>query len=174
MIVGDPDQNIYTNDLHLPDFGIPPVALTCNCRNTQKIFEALKPYQNTPGVVMQNAPVGSDVRILKGDSRKNLESELERLIVKEGVNPQLIVVLGAHTLSNTSLGDDPKVGRFTLVSTLPPLKKQEIQYFTFMKFKGCEAKVVILLDVDPSDPRWNNRGIYTAMSRAVHQLIILS
>ena len=50
----------------------------------------------------------------------------------------------------------------------------EIQYATYMKFKGCESRVVILLDVDDSDPRWNDRrGIYTAMSRAVHELVIL-
>ncbi len=43
-----------------------------------------------------------------------------------------------------------------------------------MKFKGCEAKVVILFEVNDADPRWrDNCGIYTAMSRAVHELIIL-
>ena len=49
----------------------------------------------------------------------------------------------------------------------------EISYFTYMKFKGCESKVVILLDVDENDRRWGKEGMYTAMSRAVHQLIIL-
>ena len=50
----------------------------------------------------------------------------------------------------------------------------EIAYFTYMKYKGCESKVVILLDVDESDARWGNKnGIYTAMSRAVHQLVML-
>ena len=43
-----------------------------------------------------------------------------------------------------------------------------------MKFKGCEAKVVILLDVDIAEARWQDRrSFYVAMSRAVHQLIIL-
>ena len=43
-----------------------------------------------------------------------------------------------------------------------------------MKYKGCESKVVILLDVDDNDPRWSNKhGIYTAMSRAMHKLIML-
>ena len=48
-----------------------------------------------------------------------------------------------------------------------------VAYYTYMKFKGCEAKIVILLDVDDKDPRWNKNGMYTAMSRATHQLIIL-
>ena len=42
-----------------------------------------------------------------------------------------------------------------------------------MKFKGCEAKAVILLDVDLSDERWSERGLYTAMSRAVHELVVI-
>ena len=52
----------------------------------------------------------------------------------------------------------------------------EIACFTcmYMKFKGCESKVVILLDVDDSDARWDSKnGLDTAMSRAVHQLIII-
>lgn len=50
----------------------------------------------------------------------------------------------------------------------------EVACFTYMKFKGCESKVVILPDVDETDERWANRnGIYTAMSRAVHQLIMI-
>ena len=38
----DPDQNIFTKELKLPDFGLPPVLLTKNCRNTRKIYEMLR------------------------------------------------------------------------------------------------------------------------------------
>jgi len=44
---------------------------------------------------------------------------------------------------------------------------------TYMKFKGCEASVAILIDVDKSDPRWSDNALYTAMSRAQNLLIIL-
>lgn len=169
----DPDQNIYTEELNLPEFAIPPVVLNCNCRNTKNIFEVLRPYQSTPGVIMPNAPTGAEVRILSGSCRANLETELERLTTEENIQLQQIVILGAHSLSNTSIGDNPQVGRFTIVSTEEQLKKSEVHYFTFMKYKGCESKVVILFDVNTTDPRWNGCGLYTAMSRAVHKLIIL-
>lgn len=42
-----------------------------------------------------------------------------------------------------------------------------------MKFKGCDNKVIILLDVDGHDKRWGNAGIYTALSRATSQAYIL-
>lgn len=170
----DPDQNIFTKELKLPDFGIPPVQLTKNCRNTKKIFEALKPYQSTPSAIMDSAPEGADVHILHGDCRKLLEQELERLVMAEQIPLQDIVILGGHSLEHTSIGADPEVGRFHIVNRTAKTGAMEIAYFTYMKYKGCESKVVILLDVDDADERWTNRnGIYTAMSRAVHQLIMI-
>ena len=170
----DPDQNIYTNDLQLPDFGIPPVILNRNCRNTKNIFNELKPYQTISSSAMESSPVGARVRTLRGNCRRNLETELERLMIFEKVPPQDIVILGAHSLKNTCIGDDTRVGRYRVVSTALLLKKFEVRYFTFMKYKGCESPVVILLDVDDNDLRWKNRRcIYTAMSRAVNELIIL-
>ena len=85
-----------------------------------------------------------------------------------------IVILGAHTLEHTSIGTDSTVGRFHIVNREAALGKLEVSYYTYMKFKGCEQKVVILYDVTDADPRWRDpRGLYTAMSRAIHQLIIL-
>ena len=169
----DPDQNIFTKELKLPDFGIPPVQLTKNCRNTKKIFEALKPYQSAASAILETAPEGADVHVLHGDSRKLLEQELERLTMTEQVPLQDIVILGGHSLEHTSIGANPDVGRFHIVNRTARIGAMEIAYFTYMKYKGCESKVVILLDVDDSDPRWSNNGIYTAMSRAVHQLVII-
>ena len=170
----DPDQNIFNRELKFPDFGIPPVRLTKNCRNTRKIFEALKPYQTMGAVILDSAPEGADVRVLQGDCRKLLEQELERLVMTEQVPLQDIVILSAHALEHTSIGNAPDVGRFHIVNRAVTLGAMEIACYTYMKFKGCEAKVVILLDVDDTDERWSNpNGIYTAMSRAVHQLVII-
>ena len=172
-ILYDPDQNIFTRELNLPDFGIPPVKLTKNCRNTKKIFEALIPYQSMVSEILDSAPEGADIHVLHGDSRQLLEQELERLVMTEQVPPQEIVILGGHALEHTSIGGAPGVGRFHIVNRAAAVGAMEIAYYTYMKFKGCEAKVVILLDVDEADPRWNGNGINTAMSRAVHQLVIL-
>lgn len=170
----DPDQNIYTKELKLPDFGIPPVVLTQNCRNTRKIFEHLRPYQNLSATISDRAPTGADVRVLYGDCRAHLAAELERLVMGERIPLQDIVILGAHTLEHTSIGTDSTVGRFHIVNREAALGKLEVSYYTYMKFKGCEQKVVILYDVTDADPRWQDpRGLYTAMSRAIHQLIIL-
>lgn len=170
----DPDQNIYTQELQLPDFGIPPFLLNRNCRNTRNIFNALTPYHSMKCTVLENTPEGSGVRVLHGDCRELLEAELLRLRDRENIPLQDIVVLGAHSLEHTVIGSDPQIGPFCLVSADPRPDRMDVQYYTYMKYKGCEAKVVILLDVDQTDPRWSDRhGIYTAMSRAIHELIIL-
>ena len=170
----DPDQNIFTRELALPDFGLPPVRLTVNCRNTRKIFAALTPYRTVAAEVMDSAPEGSDIHVLHGDSRVLLERELERLVMEEGVPLRGIVILGGHALEHTSLGGETRLGRFRIVNRAAREGAMEVAYYTYMKFKGCESKVVILLDVDDADERWKDpHGIYTAMSRAVHQLIII-
>ena len=112
----DPDQNIFTSELKLPDFGLPPVLLTKNCRNTRKIFEAMKPYQTTVSEIMDSAPEGTDIHVLHGDCRKLLAQELERLVMAEQIPLQDIVILGGHSLEHTSIGTDPKVGRFHIVN----------------------------------------------------------
>jgi DNA helicase IV len=43
-----------------------------------------------------------------------------------------------------------------------------------MRFKGCEADVVILIDVDLKDKNWNRSALYTAISRAKYLLYILN
>ena len=66
------------------------------------------------------------------------------------------------------------MGRFHIANRTAKIGAMEIAYFTYMKYKGCESKVVILQDVDDEDERWASKnGIYTAMSRAVHQLAII-
>ena len=171
----DPAQNIFRDELHLPDFGLPPIRLTRNCRNTQKIIQALQPLSELPLQPMPHTPTGSDVIVRHGsDGRQLLLEELDRLVKVERVNYSDIVILAGHSLAHTCLGDQPTLGNYTIVEQPKAgLPGGSIRFYTYMKFKGCEASIIILLDVDADDPRWNDTGLYTAMSRAMHQLIIL-
>ncbi len=169
----DPDQNIFQDTLNVPDFDFPPITLTENCRNTRKIIDALKPYRTLEMAPSQMSPYGSDVIVREGDCRELLAEELKRLCQTEQLRQKDIVVLGAHSLNHTILGNDHKCGEYTLVEQPQKSANKQIAYYTYMKFKGCEANVVILLDYNANDPRWNSNGTYTAMSRASSQLIIL-
>ena len=169
----DPDQNIFREQLSLPSMTLPPIDLTVNCRNTRRIHEAMEPYCTTGTRPAEGSPTGPEVRIRTGEMRSLLAQELERLCKMPHAMQGDLVVLGGHSLDNTSLGTDHQVGKYRLVETVGELETNDIRYLTYMKFKGCEANFVILLDVDENDPRWNHAGLYTAMSRARHELVIL-
>ena len=74
----DPEQNIFNDELALPDFGPLQIVLKKNCRNTKKIFEAMKPYGPRNAECSPISPEGVAVRKFTGNCRKLLESELNR------------------------------------------------------------------------------------------------
>ena len=166
----DPEQNIFGTSMNLPDFGVPPVMLTINCRNTQKITEELRKYSSHAIESAAGMPEGRAVKTLVGDCRENLGLILDKLINHQKIKRESITILGAHNLNHTSLGSDPVVQGFRIVEGS---FGGAISYHTYMKFKGCDNKVIILLDVDEHDKRWGRAGIYTALSRAKSQAYIL-
>jgi len=98
---------------------------------------------------------------------------LHDLVNNKGIEPHRIVILGAHSMENTCIGSNPVIGMFRITET-PEEGPNVINYRTYMKFKGCEADAVIIIDVDPADDRWaHHAALYTAISRAKHLLYVL-
>ncbi|MEW6143313.1 MAG: NERD domain-containing protein [Chloroflexota bacterium] len=171
----DPRQNLYGSEMQFP-FHQPLLTLTRNCRNTRKVFDRLKPYGPAWMRLWENAPEGENV-IEERSPYPNvrlhlLRSILHRLINEEGLSPSQIVVLGGHSMEHTCIGNNRNLGNF-IISDATEEEPKTIHYHTHMKFKGCEAEVVILLDVDLRDERWSDTGLYTAISRARHALYII-
>ena len=76
-------------------------------------------------------------------------------------------------MDHTCIGDNPVIGIFRITETMEE-GSNVINYHTYMKFKGCEADAVIMIDVDRNDERWANpAALYTSISRAKHLLYIL-
>jgi hypothetical protein len=171
----DPRQNLYGTEMQFP-FHQPVFSLTRNCRNTQKVFEKLKPYGAKWMLLAENAPEGEEViehRSPYAHVRLHLlRSILHRLLEEEGLSPSQVVILGGHSLDRTSIGNHRQFGSYFITDSIED-NPRAIHYFTHMKFKGCEAEVVILLDTDPQDVRWNDLSMYTAISRAKHALYFI-
>ncbi|MCB9210927.1 MAG: NERD domain-containing protein [Ignavibacteriales bacterium] len=171
----DPDQNLYDTKILPPQLST-PFILSQNCRSTKKIFEAIKPYSESDIKIGETSPTGVEVKEFSESNsilrRKHLSQVLHELIVEQSLKESQIVILGAHSLKNTCIGSDNKIGQFIISENVLP-SKQVIPYYTFMKYKGLESDVVILLDVDANDLRWKRKSaLYTAMSRAKHLLYI--
>jgi DNA helicase IV len=171
----DPDQNLFKTEMDFPIKEL-PFILNDNCRNTQNIFNMLKSYTQTRMKFMDGTPEGAQVQHFSGNTDKqrwrHLRDIVEGLIEDQHIKPQHIVIIGGHSMENTCLSREPKLGNYTVTEGQgdgPNL----IRYHTYMKFKGCEADSVILLDVDKTDPRWSDLALYTAISRAKHLLYII-
>lgn len=170
----DPDQNIFGSELKFPDLG-EPFILNKNCRNTKKIFNELKQLASMELRISEESPEGTDIIKYdlnsKSEVRNKLSHIIHDLISNQHLNENQITILGTHQLAHTSIGEDNKVGKFTIVEN-EVADKNKIPYYTCMKFKGLESDVIILIDYQ--DERWQNPATrYTAISRAKHLLYIL-
>ena len=123
-----------------------------------------------------SAPEGEDVIAFYSndpkEKRKYLSKLLHSLIVDKKLEEEQIVMIIGHKLNKTFLAENNPVGRFNIVEN-GPAGKYSIPYYTHIKFKGLDSDVVILVDVDPEDSRWNKSGLYTAVSRASHLLYMI-
>jgi hypothetical protein len=171
----DPGQNVFDTEMVFPITG-EPFTLNDNCRNTRKVFEALKPYGPKEMRLMDGAPEGQKVTEFVSSSpqarRKELARILHDLVNKQGMNCNHIVVIGGHNIDKTCLAADHRIGNFVITEGTDNAPNT-IFYHTYMKFKGCEADAVILLDVDADDDRWSPQAMYTTMSRAKHLLYMI-
>lgn len=166
IVFYDPAQNVFQRDLSaLPVFPWPEAVLSVNCRNTRAVFEALLPYAPKDAAAFPSAPPGDQPEYLSAATRQGIRARLRAVLTRlretEGIPTTDIVLMGAHALHRMALDD--------ILADFPGLR-----YFTYRKFKGLEAPVLILLDVSDTDPLWDRTARYTAISRAIHRLIVLS
>lgn len=171
----DPEQNVFGSEMEFPIQG-DPYVLSHNCRNSQQICGFVAGYTAQEIRPMGRMPVGDPVEVSVNPSpvgrRRKLASILNHLVNVERLGVDRIVVLGGHSIRRTCIPESGEIGVFRVVEGGVP-GRNVVPYYTYMKFKGCEADAVILLDVDPNDPRWPDRAVYTTASRAKHLLYVI-
>ena len=172
----DCDQNLYGVDLDFP-IDKEPFVLKDNCRNTRSIFDRLSTLTDRTMRLCPDAPGGEPVVEhtvpITSVRRRELGRILHDLVNNKGIERERIVILGGHSMQHTCIGDNPVVGAFRVTETGED-GPNVVQYRTYMKFKGCEADAVIVIDVDRDDERWASpAALYTAISRAKHLLYVL-
>lgn len=150
------------------------IVLRTNWRNTQRIHGHIgtfePPLRDTPCAAPEGVPVW---HVVEGvDPVPTLRGVLKRLLFDEGVQPADIVVLTGRARSKSQLvaiGDDLPVVEMTVEHA-----GNKVRFGTIHAFKGLEAPVVILAELDhlPSEER--RRLHYVGASRAMSMLVILS
>lgn len=170
----DPAQDIFGRGAPVPNW--PGIRLTENFRNSRRINELVCRLGRVDMESAWGCPEGEEPRFeVQGspaETRKRLESLVERLLRKEGILPDQIVLLTPHSRARSSLAGADELAGARLVDQ-PAERDHCLLHATIGAFKGLESDVVILLDVDPDDPRSNLNARYVAASRARHALYVL-
>lgn len=180
----DPNQNVYGENEELDsilkeyeDISA-PWSLSLNCRNTRRIARvnrSLTGYEQAK----TNRVEGKKPEWRKYSS---IQDELDQLwqdleeLQKEGVENNRIVLLSPWPLkdSRCCLFHDVFPEKLGTLKTVKPwtAKKYEYRFSTINTFKGLEADVVMLLDLDGFEDEENRKQNYVAISRARTDLYI--
>lgn len=157
---------------------IPRYSLTVNCRNPFRIAEYVHLLGNLdpPYTRIRRPDNGLRPRI-KVYSSEELQSallteELE-LLSEDGIRPEDIVILSFRAGENSIAA---RVAAQDCESMIPFKVGQvdsKIGYTTVHAFKGLEAPVVIVTDVDSVATERAQSLFYIAISRAIERLCIL-
>lgn len=180
VVFYDPNQNLFYEETHLPESlnACKEFRLSHNCRNTKRIHEKIQEAIPDGTSTLPGSPVGEDVMVFRPgtpeEARKNLEDAIHALRTRS-IPERNITILGARAKpEETFIGNDTTLDGFRIVSPEnSKRKKGTIEYYTCMRFKGCESNTLILIDVEPNSFDWTNCKLYTSTSRASNRLIVI-
>jgi hypothetical protein len=181
-ILFDNDQNIFNvkfEDAFAVD--TEPYLLRYNIRNTGCIYDYAKTHTGLGKTTIANGLSGVDPEChpVKNTSiaRKTLTNIVNRLIQRESVSNQSIVILSNLNKDKSILANDTHIGAYQITSTDPAnIHETEICFKTIAEYKGLESDIVIFLNHECSDYLYteiDNNNEYVALTRARYYLYIL-
>ena len=177
----DESQNIFKRNFGEKFFiDEPPFVLRYNIRNTANIYRHAQ-EQTSLGldtIANQIEGVEPDCRKFtrKAQAVAFIDSVINKLVNREGVAPQKIVILSNRKKENSILSETVIVGGHNLSSerVLPDI--DSIAYRTIQGFKGLESDVVIYINhTYKNEPKTDSvrATLYTAQTRARFYLYVL-
>jgi hypothetical protein len=167
----DDNQRVYDVELTVPrEFR--PFDLNINCRNTKEIHdEVVKLYQGDL-VPVSMGPPGREVEVVVTRDQPTAVARLiERLCGVDEVAPQDVVVLSSHALERSPVGQHPPRGFVYSLEGAPV--GNCVRFGSIRGFKGLEAPVVILCELEDLDGRTADQQLYVGMSRAKYHCIVV-
>lgn len=172
--------------LTLHQQAVPPcetnLILTRNFRNTQMIFKTLTQFVGSSIALSCDGPLGRRIEVLESYPLDNETLMIERvqqliqvLVNKDGIHAKDIAILTFKGKKKSAL--------HRLRSSIPlilfedKISPHAIKVDTVRRFKGLEAHVVIVVELDDTsamiDTQLFNNLCYVAFSRAVHHCIVI-
>lgn len=149
------------------------LVLSTNWRNTQAIHSHLVAIEPRLAQARCVAPPGVPVETetLRPHAKNALRRVLQRICGEGGVNPEDVVILTGRSPKNSHV--------FNSKEDLLPIRLSEraepgcVRVVGINAFKGMEAPVVILTELNHLAPQKARQMHYIGASRAVHHLVVL-
>jgi hypothetical protein len=149
------------------------LVLSTNWRNTQAIHSHLTAIEPRLAHVRCVAPPGVAVETetQRPHAKNALRRVLQRILGEGGVNPEDVVILSGRSLRNSYVMKSR--------AELAPIRLSDhaepgcVRVVSINAFKGMEAPVVILTELDHMAPQKARQMHYIGASRAVHHLVVL-
>ena len=166
----DSNQAIYRRPRGLPD-GLVPVPLWESWRNTRPVFNAVMRFYGGDPVECRG-PDGPAVewrQVSERDARRELSVTLHRLIREGGLGTRDVVVLTPFALDRSRVVG--RCGSFHLTPT--PKGRDDVLVSSVHRFKGLDAKAVVVCEVSPRSSAEFKHLMYVACSRARTLLVVL-
>ncbi len=172
-VLFDESQNIFQRDF-ADKFYIdnPPFVLRYNIRNTANIYRFAKEKSSLGIDTLTNQIEGVDpeVRLFtrKAQLISFIDSTVNKLVNKEGVSKNKIVVLSDRKKEKSILKDVEFIGGCQ-IDDIYDDNKDSIKYRTIQGFKGLESDVVIFVNhTYKKEPLTDRKRalLYTALTRA--------
>lgn len=178
----DPEQNLYNSQFgevyEYIKMEIRPTIkrLNDNCRNTKQIS-----YQNEllTGIEQAKNEViyGQDVRNIKYKDNEEQRREIIEIIKQlkgNGIDLNKVVILSKYKFENSVFRGENFLKDICKVKFINEFMDGEgVTFSTIHSFKGLEAPIIILCDVEELNKRSDQLLNYVAMSRSKELLYIL-
>lgn len=179
----DKNQNVFEMDFENA-FAIdtPPYVLRYNIRNTGSIYQCAVERTNLGSDTIANSIVGVHPEIHNYTKRsqtiKSLSLIVNRLVQKEYVPTESIVIVSDIAYEHSVLAGEKRVGAYNLVfKHYKDIGENEICFKTAEDFKGLESNIIIYLTHDFTNLPASNvdkRKEYVAITRARYYLYVLN
>lgn len=179
----DDSQNVQNGE-EFPLEGFFSFQLLRNFRNSQSVFKLIKfsSLGRFMHGIVSMGPNGAQCDVIPVSSANDLLSHLtatlRRLLEREQVQPQDVIILSGRALDNKTniLYNRNNLGGIALARNPDP-GSTAVMVETVRKYKGLENKYVLLVEVDTDEQEQfelYDRLIYVGASRAITALTIFA
>ncbi len=178
IIFLDKMQDIFNRNVEIPEISkYFRFSLIKNCRNTKKIVHYLEEVV-CERIETENTPEGDDVvyKICKNEIelQSKLVSDTKELLLNQRISSDQILLILNSEKKDSSIASINKIGKYDLkyLDNKARFEMDSIHFTTIETFKGLEADIVLVIDIQKIPQNDKKKKLYTEASRAKHKLFV--